>query len=533
MTFSSPQTSKPSGRPPVLTDPLRYPQSASAPMRSKRAIVLLLLTVFIPGSAQAIAGNRRLGRLALRVTFTVWLLIIAAILLAIFRRDLLISLFTNPVSSLLLIVALVLLAVGWVVMFVNTLRIIRPVMLAPGMRIFVSGALVVLMVICSGSLGYAAWLLNSGRNALGNIFASGPDLQPVDGRYNFLVMGGDAGEDREGRRPDSIIVVSVDAQSGQATTISIPRNFQNAPFPASSPMNQIYPEGYNCGDNCIINSLYTEVTQNYQNLYPGEKDPGAQAMMDATSGILGLTVQGYVLIDMAGFSQLIDALGGVKINAGGWVPISGAALDNYGTHLPPEGWIAPGVQTLDGYQALWYARSREYTTDYARSQRQQCIQQAILKQMDPATVLSKFQAIADTGSRVVESDIPVQQLASFIDLALKAKNSPLQRLTLGPPDFDRDFPTYPDFSVLQQRVQAVLNAAPQTSSPPEQTTDPGQPEPPSQPDQPGEPVQPEPPSTPDPTEPQITQEYLQRLAIAGDSATLTQLLSNNGNCSPG
>ncbi|MCW1249879.1 LytR family transcriptional regulator, partial [Acaricomes phytoseiuli] len=234
MTFSSPQTSKPSGRPPVLTDPLRYPQSASAPMRSKRAIVLLLLTVFIPGSAQAIAGNRRLGRLALRVTFTVWLLIIAAILLAIFRRDLLISLFTNPVSSLLLIVALVLLAVGWVVMFVNTLRIIRPVMLAPGMRIFVSGALVVLMVICSGSLGYAAWLLNSGRNALGNIFASGPDLQPVDGRYNFLVMGGDAGEDREGRRPDSIIVVSVDAQSGQATTISIPRNFQNAPFPASS-----------------------------------------------------------------------------------------------------------------------------------------------------------------------------------------------------------------------------------------------------------------------------------------------------------
>ncbi|MCW1250018.1 LCP family protein, partial [Acaricomes phytoseiuli] len=300
-----------------------------------------------------------------------------------------------------------------------------------------------------------------------------------------------------------------------------------------SPMNQIYPEGYNCGDNCIINSLYTEVTQNYQNLYPGEEDPGAQAMMDATSGILGLTVQGYVLIDMAGFSQLIDALGGVKINAGGWVPISGAALDNYGTHLPPEGWIAPGVQTLDGYQALWYARSREYTTDYARSQRQQCIQQAILKQMDPATVLSKFQAIADTGSRVVESDIPVQQLASFIDLALKAKNSPLQRLTLGPPDFDRDFPTYPDFSVLQQRVQAVLNAAPQTSSPPEQTTDPGQPEPPSQPDQPGEPVQPEPPSTPDPTEPQITQEYLQRLAIAGDSATLTQLLSNNGNCSPG
>ena len=51
------------------------------------------------------------------------------------------------------------------------------------------------------------------RNAIGSIFSgSGPTLEPSDGRYNFLMMGGDAGADRTGRRPDSLSVISVDAK---------------------------------------------------------------------------------------------------------------------------------------------------------------------------------------------------------------------------------------------------------------------------------------------------------------------------------
>ena len=280
------------------------------------------------------------------------------------------------------------------------------------------------MVLTSGSLAYGAFLINSGRNAITSIFQAGPDMVPVDGRYNFLVMGGDAGEDRTGRRPDSIIVVSVDAKTGQAATISIPRNLQNAKFSPDSPLWGVYPEGYNCGDECIINFLYTDVTNNHPDLYPNAPDPGAAAMMDAAGGTLGLQIQGYVLVDMAGFSKLIDALGGVKVNVGGWVPISGDDVNGTGEHLPPTGWIAPGVQTLDGYHALWYARSRQWVPEYNRSQRQQCIQAAMLAQMDPATVLTKFNAIADAGAKVIESDIPAGQLGSFVSLALKSKELP-------------------------------------------------------------------------------------------------------------
>ncbi|MGO4144730.1 LCP family protein [Paenarthrobacter sp. YAF11_1] len=441
----------------ALTDPVRHPSGASAPVRTKRAFVLVLLTLFIPGSAQIVAGDRKLGRVALRVTLTVWALALVTLFIALVNRTLLLSIFTHPVGSLFIIVVLVALALGWAYLFLNTLRIIRPALLAPGMRPIIAVVLAASTVLASGSLGYIAYVLNVSRNAIGSIFNAGPAIDPVDGRYNFLMMGGDAGDDRTGRRPDSLSVISVDAKTGESAIISVPRNLQNAQFSEGSPMREIYPEGYNCGDECLINAVNTEVTNNYQNLYPGVADPGAQATLEAVSGTLGITVQAYVLVDMDGFAKLIDAMGGIRIKAGGWVPISGPVTDEAnGIHGMPDGWIPAGDQHLDGFHALWYGRSREFVDDYARIARQQCVQQAMLKQLDPATLLTKFEDIANAGTKVVDSNISSNQLGSFVDLALKSKNQPVKRLTIGPPDFDASFSTVPDFDLIHSKVQEVL-----------------------------------------------------------------------------
>ncbi|WP_285248273.1 LCP family protein [Pseudarthrobacter sp. efr-133-R2A-89] len=444
----------------ILTDPVRYPAGASPAVRTKRAFVLVLLTLLVPGSAQLVAGDRKLGRIALRVTLCVWALLVLAVVLLLLDRTLVINVFTNPVTSLVLVILLTALAVGWALLFVNTLRIIRPVLLAPPARPAVGIALVLALVLGSGSLGYAAYLLNVGRNAIGSIFSSGPAIEPVDGRYNFLMMGGDAGDDRTGRRPDSLSVLSVDAKTGQTAIISIPRNFQNAQFSANSPMRALYPDGYDCGDECLINAINTEVTNEHANLYPGVADPGAQATLEAVSGTLGMDIQAYVLVDMDGFSKLIDAMGGIRIKAGGWVPISGETIDEAnGIHGMPLGWIPAGDNTLDGYHALWYGRSREFVDDYARIARQQCVQQAMLKQLDPATLLSKFEDIANAGTKVVESNISSTQLGSFVDLAIKAKGKEVKRLTIGPPDFDPAFSTNPDFDQIHNRVDQLLASA--------------------------------------------------------------------------
>ncbi|WP_246262515.1 LCP family protein [Arthrobacter mobilis] len=508
-----------------MTDPVRHPQSASAPVRTKRAFLLLLLTLFVPGSAQLVAGDRRLGRRALRVTFAVWALALAAAVVALVDWPVLVGIATNPWGSLLLMVLLLALALFWALLFLNTLRIIRPSLLAPGMRPIVGACLALLMLATSGSLGYAAYLLNVGRGALGSIFASGPAFDPADGRYNFLLMGGDAGSNRVGLRPDSISVLSVDAETGHTITFSIPRNFQNARFPDDSPMQQVYPEGFNCGDECIINALYMDVTNNYADLYPEAKDPGAEAMKDAVSGILGIEVQAYVLVDMGGFEKLIDAMGGITIKAGNWVPISNRTIPGTNQHYPPKGWIPPGVQKLDGYHALWYGRSREFATDYDRIQRQQCVQQAMIKQLDPATVLTRFQALAQAGEQVVETDIPAEQLGSFVSLAVKAKSQDVDRLTIGPPDFGtaaENFVTYPDFDLIHQRVQEMISrqASPSPSGrgPAGSVTA----------ELPGELTAELAVAT---QEPEITEEYLQQLAEAGDVETLGALLADNGECS--
>jgi polyisoprenyl-teichoic acid--peptidoglycan teichoic acid transferase len=278
-------------------------------------------------------------------------------------------------------------------------------------------------------------------------------------------MGGDAGDDRTGRRTDSLSVMSVDAKTGQTAIISVPRNLQNAQFSEDSPMRAIYPDGYDCGDECLINAINTEVTNEHADLYPGVADPGAQATLEAVSGTLGITVQAYVLVDMEGFSKLIDAMGGIRIKAGGWVPISGDTIDEAnGIHGMPLGWIPAGDQTLDGYHALWYGRSREFVDDYARIQRQQCVQQAMLKQLDPATLLAKFEDIANAGTKVVDSNISSSQLGSFVDLAIKAKGQDVKRLTIGPPDFDASFSTVPDFDVIHERVDQLLASASEAQS---------------------------------------------------------------------
>ncbi|MHA7222308.1 LCP family protein [Arthrobacter sp. RHLT1-20] len=525
-----------------LTDPVRYPAGTPAPALNKRAFLLILMTLLVPGSAQTVAGNRRIGRIALRITLTAWAVALAAVALLAASRSTLITLITHPVASLLLIIALAALAVGWAALFINTLRLIRPVLLAPRIRAAVVVALVFAMILSSGSLGYAAYLLNVGRNAIGSIFSNGPTMEPSEGRYNFLMMGGDAGEDRTGRRPDSLSVISVDAKTGETAIISVPRNLQNAQFSEDSPMRTIYPDGYDCGNECLINAINTEVTNEHKDLYPGVEDPGALATLEAVSGSLGIKVQAYVLVDMDGFAKLIDAMGGIRIKAGGWVPISGETVDEAnGIHGMPLGWIPAGETTLDGYHALWYGRSREFVDDYARIARQQCVQQAMLKQLDPATLLSKFEDIVKAGTKVVDSNVSAGQLGSFVDLAMKAKGQETSRLTIGPPDFDASFSTVPDFDQIHEKVDKLL--APQAAG----SAQDGILQPGTAPGalsaagtarhgQPG--TQPAPPPsdfTPVTTTPDgepITEEMLNQFKRDGDEQSIRELVATNGQCAP-
>jgi LCP family protein required for cell wall assembly len=227
-------------------------------------------------------------------------------------------------------------------------------------------------------------------------------------------------------------------------------------FVEDSPLYGPYPEGYSCGVECLVSYLYT-YGEEHKDLYPDAaangSEPGIEAMRDAIEGVTGLTIQYYVLIDMGGFKDLVDALGGIDIVSTGRYPVGGEE-DANGTPINVDHWIEKGPQHMTGRRALWYARSRHGTSDYDRMQRQRQVQEAIIQQFTPANILTKFQAVAKAGTRTVKTDIPQGMLPGFVDVASRARGHDVTELELVPKNgIDVVFP---DFDAIHAMVQASL-----------------------------------------------------------------------------
>ena len=447
-----------------IATPLRHPDVSSAPIMTKRAWWLVGMNVLLPGSAQIVAGNKKLGRVGIVATLLLWLLGIVALVVYLVSPSSIYTLFTQTGGLLVLQILLVAYAVLWIVLTLDTLRLVRLVKAKPNARGWIAAFSVLVLVGLTCTAGYASVVAGSARGALGNIFSAGPSQPPVDGRYNIMLLGGDAGPDRDGLRPDSMSVVSIDANTGQAVTIGLPRDLDPVPFSATSPLRTIYPDGYGYEDRCDVdvcqlNSIYTEVELYKPELYPNAKknhsEPGIEAMRDALEGATGLTIQYYVLIDMQGFSDLVDALGGVDINVTERIPIGGDENLNGVAE-----WIEPGMRHMDGYHAQWYARARHGSSDYDRMARQRQLQDAILKQVNPVNVVSKFQDIAAAGAQVMKTDIPQSMLGYFVDLGMKTKSLPVKQLELVPPTIDPENPDYAQIHGLVTQALATTTPTP-------------------------------------------------------------------------
>ena len=124
----------------------------------------------------------------------------------------------------------------------------------------------------------------------------------------------------------------------------------------------------------------------------------------------------------------------MTVDVGKRVPIGG------GTG-PIEGYIEPGVQELNGYQALWFARSREGASDYERMVRQKCLTSSLARQADPMTVLRNYEGLAKASAALIETDIPTSDLPGLLAVAQQVPNQQISAISLVPPLVD---PVYPE-----------------------------------------------------------------------------------------
>jgi LCP family protein required for cell wall assembly len=421
-------------------------------IRFRRAVALMLMTLVLPGSAQLVAGRKEVGRIAMRIWFGILLLGGLVFVLGLVSHSFAFWFFLSPFRLGLLRFVLMGLAVGWAFLFVDAWRIGEPLALQQRQRLAMVGINGFLCFSVAGSLLFASHLVNVNKDLITAVFGTGKATAATDGRYNVLLLGGDSGKGRWGLRPDSITVASIDAESGKTILFGLPRNMLNFPFAKGSIMAEQFPDGYDCGITCELNSLATWAAD-HKALFAGVKNPGVEATTEAVEGITGLKINYFAMVNLHGFKTMVDAVGGVTLKVRDRIPIGGVGG-------PVTGYIQPGTRKLNGYDTLWFARSRSSADDYSRMARQKCVMNAMLHQLSPQKVVFNFDKIASASAALLTTDIPRGEVDHFISLALKARSQPVRTISFVPPVIATG---RPDVAKVHRMVKAALHPAKKAS----------------------------------------------------------------------
>ncbi len=251
-------------------------------------------------------------------------------------------------------------------------------------------------------------------------FGPPPSPQPTQApsrRINILVTGIDSSAIRNHALTDTLIVVSVDPDTGAVSMVSFPRDI--ARFTLSN--GKVFTGK--------INSLMQEADKDPA-VYP---DGGLPTLIRELSFLLGVPIQYYAAVDLEGFAQLIDAVGGVTIDNpraindptyGGWTD------GRIGFHL------SAGVHRLNGETALAYARSRmgPGDSDFTRARRQQQLLVALRDRLTDPGLLPRMSSIIDAGSRTVRTNFPKDRLGEMLTISQSVQaDDAIRRVVLGPP----------------------------------------------------------------------------------------------------
>lgn len=276
---------------------------------------------------------------------------------------------------------------------------------------------------------------------------SGVDPDDVADVYNILLLGGDAGPGRSGLRTDTMMILSVHTPSGRAGLVSLPRDMKGLLFPPGSALERRYPYGF----TDLANAVYPIVSANasLRDAYTVDDiRPGVVAIAQAIGYSLDIPIHDYVLIDMQGFLQLIDALGGVTVNVTKQIPMPGN-VPGAPTQYPDT--IGPGVIHMDGSTALGYVRSRHADSDYQRTRRQRELLAALAQQISLADVIARYTEVVGAVGGTLRTSLSPDELADTLAL-VGGETAIVESVGLVPPLVNV---RRPDFQQMAEIVGAV------------------------------------------------------------------------------
>lgn len=249
--------------------------------------------------------------------------------------------------------------------------------------LWVLGIALILIVIGGGVAAFALHNTTSKIHSMDSTLSKSSDTKTKSGKsVAYLLLGTDTGalgRDYKGRT-DTMMVMVVNPTSKTTTMISIERDTKIQIDGVDAKLNAAYAYG------------------------------NSEAAVNAVDKLLNIKLDGYLLVNMNGLKQLVNAVGGVDVKS----PLT----------FDYEGYSFTEGQTyhMDGAQALQFSRMRydDPQGDYGRQIRQQLVIESVINKLkdDPSSVLSNdfLNAVSDN----VRSNI---SLTSLRNLATKYRDS--------------------------------------------------------------------------------------------------------------
>ncbi|KMY55550.1 transcriptional regulator [Bacillus sp. FJAT-27231] len=223
-------------------------------------------------------------------------------------------------------------------------------------------------------------------------------VHPIKDNISILFIGIDESDVRtkeDKSRSDALMLATLNVKDKSIKLLSIPRD------------SYVY-----------IPKVGYKTKINHAHAYGGPK-----ATIDTVEELLDVPVDYYVRMNFYAFMDVVDALDGIKFN----VPYKLSEKDSNDRHNAIQ--LEPGLQELNGEEALALARTRHYDSDIERGKRQQQLLRAVVKKATSFNSITKYDEILEAVGSNMTTNMTFGEMKALINYG-KSGDIDFESLTL-------------------------------------------------------------------------------------------------------
>lgn len=259
-------------------------------------------------------------------------------------------------------------------------------------KVFFKVTLLVMFSFAICATAYAVYLGKQAEYAANNAYEEIEDrpkpqtrevkVEPAQDNVSILILGVDDSEKRnqgaDNSRTDALLLATLNNKTKTIKLLSIPRD------------SYVYIP--HIGYNDKINHAHAR--------------GGTLASIETVEELFDIPIDYYVRMNFNAFIEIIDALNGVELN----VPYRMLEKDEFDRNTVN---LQPGLQTLDGREALAFARTRKQDNDIERGKRQQEVIKAVATKASSLTSITKYDDILSAVGSNMKTDMSFTEMKSF------------------------------------------------------------------------------------------------------------------------